>query len=487
MSQEAEDILMELRASLLFSPDFPKRVSCSIADWELLTEGERRALDQVSLEAMQRARAAYRPWEEAVRTLGEARYTPAIPLVAQLWQDCALIPVRVTAGHALLAMDDPASYDALEWLIEDREPISVHLGIRAVFRRNPFAAFDRFAPLFMAQDITAVTIGHEVLSLFVPSIVLADGTSRWIESEVPSWFKQDPRWPALCAGLCRDERLGDPARMALCHADPDSVLPALEAARAKRPPPPPPATRAIGDLVARYRAGDHLGTWREARAFSAIAGDLHAEIAALAGETMLRTARNVALISERLQRAGWQSLGPMRTLPEPADEARIAAIEQMTGARLPPSLDAFWRVVGGVNWVWDCDQGAGPVVADLPLAGIDTDALSIEPCCTIESLCFEVWEEQKDVIHPDLIGPFRLELAPDRLHKMQVSGGPPYAIELPFPGADPLFRQESHALPFVDYLRDCFAWAGFPHLKHYTDQAAVRRFVGILGRGLEPF
>jgi hypothetical protein len=393
----------------------------------------------------------------------------------------------VTAGHALLAMDDPASYDALEWLIEDREPISVHLGIRAVFRRNPFAAFDRFAPLFMAQDITAVTIGHEVLSLFVPSIVLADGTSRWIESEVPSWFKQDPRWPALCAGLCRDERLGDPARMALCHADPDSVLPALEAARAKRPPPHPPATRAIGDLVARYRAGDHLGTWREARAFSAIAGDLHAEIAALAGETMLRTARNVTLISERLQRAGWQSLGPMRTLPEPADEARIAAIEQMTGARLPPSLDAFWRVVGGVNWVWDCDQGAGPVVADLPLAGIDTDALSIEPCCTIESLCFEVWEEQKDVIHPDLIGPFRLELAPDRLHKMQVSGGPPYAIELPFPGADPLFRQESHALPFVDYLRDCFAWAGFPHLKHYTDQAAVRRFVGILGRGLEPF
>ncbi|WP_342238274.1 SMI1/KNR4 family protein [Inquilinus sp. OTU3971] len=487
MSQEAEDILRELRSSLLFAPDFPKRVSCSIAEWELLTEGERRALDQASLEAAQRARTEYRRWEEDVRTLGKARYTPAIPLLAQLWRDCALKPVRASVGHALLAMDDQASYDALESLIEDREPISVHLGIRAVFRRNPLAAFDRFAPLFGEQDITAVTIGHETLSLFVPSMVLADGTPCWIESEAPSWFKQDLRWLALCAGLCRDERLGDPARMALRHADPGSALRALEAARAKRPPPTPPTTCAIGDLVARYRAGDHLGTWREARAFSAIAGDLRAEIAALAGETMLRTARNVTLISERLQRAGWQSLGPMRTLPEPADEARIAAIEQMTGARLPPSLDAFWRVVGGVNWVWDCDQGAGPVVADLPLAGIDTDALSIEPCCTIESLCFEVWEEQKDVLHPDLIGPFRLELAPDRLHKMQVSGGPPYAIELPFPGADPLFRQEDHALPFVDYLRDCFAWAGFPHLKHHTDHAAARRFVDILGRGLEPF
>ncbi|KVX88201.1 SMI1/KNR4 family protein [Burkholderia ubonensis] len=487
MHQEAEKILAELRASPLFAPDFPKRAAHSIADWARLPEEERRKLDHASDDAMRRVRAVYRPWEDGVRTLGALRYTPAIPLLAQLWRDCALTPVRNSAGHALLAMDNPASCDVLEALITDRDALSIHLGVRAVFRRDPVAAFDRFAPLFAEPDIAAATIGQQVLSLFVPSMFIADGTKRWTESDAPLWLEQDSRWLALCAGLCQDERYGDAARATLQHAAPDRALPALEAARAKRPPPPTPATRAAGDLVTRYKAGDHLGTWGEARAFAAIAGDLRAEIRALAGETMLRVAHNVALISERLRDAEWHTLDPMRTLPEAADAARITAIEQMTGAPLPPSLDAFWRVVGGVSWVWDYDEDTGPVIGGLPLADIDTDALSIAPCSTIESLCFDTWVEQKDVIHPDLIGPFRLDLAPDRLHKLNISGGPPYAIELPFPGADPLFLQEDSGLPFVDYLRDCFAWAGFPRLKHHADEAAARRFVATLGRGLEPF
>lgn len=202
---------------------------------------------------------------------------------------------------------------------------------------------------------------------------------------------------------------------------------------------------------------------------------------------MLRVAHNVALIAERLQGAGWHSLGQMRTLPEAADEERIVQIEQITGAPLPPSLKAFWQVVGGVSWVWDYDQDSVPVIAGLPLAEIDTDALLIESCGSIASFCFEAWQEQKNVIHPDLIGPFSVDLAPDRLHKMNVSGGAPYAIELPFLGADPFFRQDNNSLCFVSYLRDCFAWAGFPHLKYYVDQAAARRFVASLGRELEPF
>jgi hypothetical protein len=45
---------------------------------------------------------------------------------------------------------------------------------------------------------------------------------------------------------------------------------------------------------------------------------------------------------------------------------------------------------------------------------------------------FEVWEDQKNEPDPDLIEPFYIELAPDDLNKMNVSGGSPYGVELPF-------------------------------------------------------
>lgn len=246
--------------TILFAPDFPKRVSHSIAARARLSKEERQKLGQIATDAMQRARITYRQWEDGVCILGELRYTPAIPLLGQLWRDCALMPVRNSAGHALLSIGTPASCHALEKLHTDYESISIQLGIRAFFRRDPFAAFDRFAPLFAVQEITAVTLSHEVLSLFAPSMFLPDGSVRWIEREAPVWLKQAPRWLTLCAGLCQDETHGAQARTMLRYADPNSVLLARESARAKRPPPPVPVTRAIGDLVSRYQARDHLGT-----------------------------------------------------------------------------------------------------------------------------------------------------------------------------------------------------------------------------------
>ncbi|AHG22609.1 hypothetical protein Z042_02430 [Chania multitudinisentens RB-25] len=103
MNQDAEKILTMLRASELFAPDFPKRVSHSIAAWARLSKEERQKTGQISTNAIQRARTAYRQWEEG-GTLGELHYAPAIPLLGQLWWDCALIPVGNSAGHALLSI-----------------------------------------------------------------------------------------------------------------------------------------------------------------------------------------------------------------------------------------------------------------------------------------------------------------------------------------------------------------------------------------------
>ena len=80
-----------------------------------------------------------------------------------------------------------------------------------------------------------------------------------------------------------------------------------------------------------------------------------------------------------------------------------------------------------------------------------------------------------------------LDLAPDYLHKANTSGGAPYRIELPFFGADPDFVNEAHELPFVDYLRLCFRWAGFPRLEGHADRPNVREFLQMMGNGLERF
>lgn len=114
------------------------------------------------------------------------------------------------------------------------------------------------------------------------------------------------------------------------------------------------------------------------------------------------------------------------------------------------------------------------------------DPLSVDPAGDVDWL-FKEWEEQKDQAEPDLIDPFSLELAPDVYHKANYSGGSGYAIELPFSGADPIFANEPHELPFVDYLRLCFDWAGFPGLDKHGDRDDVQDFVKRFGEGIEPF
>jgi hypothetical protein len=55
-----------------------------------------------------------------------------------------------------------------------------------------------------------------------------------------------------------------------------------------------------------------------------------------------------------------------------------------------------------------------------------------------------------------------LILPPDDLHKSNVSGGEPYEIGVPDPAADARVLNERHDLLFVDYLRLCFRFGGFP-------------------------
>jgi hypothetical protein len=78
-------------------------------------------------------------------------------------------------------------------------------------------------------------------------------------------------------------------------------------------------------------------------------------------------------------------------------------------------------------------------------------------------------------------GDFALAVAPDHLHKANISGDT-YDITLPDAKADT--RLHGTDFYFVAYLRNSFAWAGFPLLADYAERDEA--LISSLKEGLEP-
>jgi hypothetical protein len=77
---------------------------------------------------------------------------------------------------------------------------------------------------------------------------------------------------------------------------------------------------------------------------------------------------------------------------------------------------------------------------------------------------------------------FDLWLAPDPLHKNNVSGGSPYAMKIPDASADAALLYEWSADTLVSYLRRSFEWGGFPDWKGH--RAYPKKEIAYLTEGL---
>jgi hypothetical protein len=248
--------------------------------------------------------------------------------------------------------------------------------------------------------------------------------------------------------------------------------------------------RRDGSLLKRYCAGEFDQVWREVRSHVRIEGEFRDEVMEIADATMRRVAQNADLITERLQVVGWQALSSeyqdLQTPPKPSDEAVFSRILEISGAPVPPTLLAFWRVVGGINWVWDYNSGEMSPDLGFDLPPEEHDALCVDAPSVITYL-FDEWIDQKEEAGSDREHSLRIDLAPDFLHKANISGGSPYCVKVPFPGADPLFSDERHGLPFLDYLRLTFRWAGFAGLDQHSTRSDVQGFVARFGKDLVSF
>lgn len=222
------------------------------------------------------------------------------------------------------------------------------------------------------------------------------------------------------------------------------------------------------DWLARYRNGQHDEVWREFRHLGAAVREpeIRAQAQLVCDEMAIRARQNIEVIVERLTADGYRfhtnddrqaPVTPyIRSTPNAVEHAEW--LDAHFGP-LPLTLLSWIRLVGDVWLVgthprWPRSAEGDPLV--IQVEGSHYPASSIKDYFNDQR---EQWRGDAD--NPAR-GPFILELAPDRLHKANVSGGAPYGFVLPDACADGLFRAET-GMPFVEYLNSVFRGAGFPY------------------------
>lgn len=231
------------------------------------------------------------------------------------------------------------------------------------------------------------------------------------------------------------------------------------------------------DYLERYKNGHYEQAWDDLLALGpSVRDEPHWSGALqLAAETMARVRRNCETLIGRLKGLGYDFTrypdgsrrhGNMPPYTPPSDDMRDAQLElEEVAGPLPLSLAAFWNIVGAVDLVGmhpDWPDGLDPLVVDPPEGAL-------------------AWIEDTYGEEEGLFA----ALAPDDLHKDNVSGGDPYGVRLPQPAVDFIFENEPHGLYFVEYLRlAILKWGGFPGLE---DLGVEFEPLAELIQGLEPF
>lgn len=224
----------------------------------------------------------------------------------------------------------------------------------------------------------------------------------------------------------------------------------------------------MATLYQDYTNGRHQEVWSTIHTLGEEAFETKYidDIKAVVKETMLRVSYNLDLIYHRLQNYNFQFENAVRMPPDEETEIRLDTLQSIIhqkGGHLPLSLIEFYRTVGSVNFVWKWEST--PPHWYIP--GI-IDPLVMEDLSIILDLSQNIdWFDFNNPCQTYPEKRFALDLCPDAYHKDNISGAGTYGIEISKkPCTDTLFldREHEYCIYFVDYLRLCFQFGGFPGL-----------------------
>ncbi len=267
----------------------------------------------------------------------------------------------------------------------------------------------------------------------------------------------------------------------------------------------------------RYVVGEYAQVWDELVALGAAVREepLYGDALAVARETMRRVRHNIEMLIPRLETVGYEfgygwaegrgfptaPPDPIFSPPQPNVARVIAELERRAGV-LPLSLRAFYEIVGAVNFV-----GAAPEAwRDWHSTPDGLDALyvysaevAVEDAITWREQYGDVTEEEWDLPgldEEDLCDArayaalphdcWLVPIAPDEWHKYDISGCGAYEIAIPNLAADARLLTQRHRTTFVNYLRICLRWAGFPKLEQIPGAASALSGLSALTRDLLP-
>jgi hypothetical protein len=164
--------------------------------------------------------------------------------------------------------------------------------------------------------------------------------------------------------------------------------------------------------------------------------------------------RAIQMLVRRLTERGFEFDRPNDVFPgsESGAAAAIARIEREVGV-LPLALKLFWQRVGSVDLCGRHPDWHGFEYPD-PL-------FVYPPSVAIEELD-QFLADKEERLQCNF--PYVVPIAPDALHKEDVSGGMWYNVSVPAVADDPPLNDEPHHITFVAYLEIAVQWAGFPGL-----------------------
>lgn len=268
----------------------------------------------------------------------------------------------------------------------------------------------------------------------------------------------------------------------------------------------------------RYVAGEYEQVWADLVALGPHVRQqsVYADALAVAQETMRRVRRNIETLIPRLEAAGYQfgyawaqgqefpsrPPDPVFAPPLPHVSQLLTELEAQVGV-LPLSLRAFYEVVGSVNFVgeppsawssWGAVSDGLDALYVYPLMGTLEDTTSWED--QYGEMTEEEWylpaTDEDDLCDTRAYAAlphdcWLVPIAPDEWFKYNISGCGAYEIATPNLAADTRLLTERHRTTFVNYLRVCLRWAGFPKLDQVAHAPAELAGIAALTRDLPPF